>query len=78
MLERSRVVERSSAPERQRGVTIASLTLTIHYARSPTANMGDELVTNSRVTNPNVTPSPRSPDADLRYHPPPRPTPTSR
>jgi hypothetical protein len=64
MLERSRVVERSRALERQRGVTIAPLILTTHYTRSPTANMGDELVTNSPVTNPSVTASPPSPEAD--------------
>jgi hypothetical protein len=64
MLGRSRVAERSRAPERQRGVTIASLILTTRYTRSPTANMGDEFVTNSPLTNPNVTPSLPSLDAD--------------
>jgi hypothetical protein len=74
MLERSRVVERSRALERQRGATVASLILTTHYTRSPTANIGDELVTNSPVTNPNVTPrkgadrtsaiTPQSPETD--------------
>jgi hypothetical protein len=64
MLGRSRVVERSRALERQRGVTIASLVRTTHYTRSRTANMGDELVTNSPVTNPSVTASPPSPEAD--------------